>query len=164
MIPLLNDISLMAAGGITWTPVTYYVVCAIVHMILIFGGFRLMGVDPEHNGIIGAVIAAVGINVLQYFMRDLGVIGALAVGGATFVALAAVTSGEVLKSFFMFFLVIASYGGIGKVIFPRTPLEIDDVGGFTRTVLTGGLEPEPITEQDAKDIEKAGGDEEDDEE
>jgi hypothetical protein len=145
---MLNEIGMLAIGGLKWTPVTYYVVAGIVHFLLIVVGFRLMGVDPEQNGVFGALIGAVLINVIQYFVRDTGVVGALIVGLGTFALLAGITSGEVLKAAFMTILVIASYGGIGAVIFPRTPLEIDDAGGFTRVVMTGGLEPEPITEDD----------------
>ncbi|MEZ4462608.1 MAG: hypothetical protein R3E66_23360 [bacterium] len=160
MITLLSDIGMLAAGGLEWTPVTYYVLSAIVHFVLILVGFRLLGVDPEQNGVIGSLIAAVIINVAQYFLRDTGVVGAIIIGLGSFAVLAGVTSGEVLKAFFMTVLVIASYGGIGKVVFPRTPLEVDDVGGFTRTVLTGGLEAEPITEKQANDLGKGEGEEE----
>lgn len=145
---LLFDLPLLAqSGGLSWTPVTYYVLCGVVQLLVILGGFRLMGVDPEQNGFIGALIATVIINVLGYFLRDAGVVGALIVGGSTFAVLAGVTSGEVLKAFFMTSIVFASYAGIGTVVFPRTPLEVDDVGGFTRIVMTGGLEPEPINEE-----------------
>jgi len=157
----LADIGIIAAGGLEWTPITYYVVAAIVQFVLIIVGFRMMGVDPEQNGVIGAVVAAVIINVVQYFVRDTGIVGVMIVGASTFAILAGVTSGEVMKAAFMTVLVIASYGGLGKVIFPRTPLEMDDVNGFTRVVLTGGLEAEPITTQDADDLAKpVGADEE----
>lgn len=160
MITLLADVGLLAAGGLEWTPITFYILAGVIHFVLILVGFRLLGVDPEQNGVIGAVIAAVLINVVQYFLRDTGVVGAIIVGVGSFAVLAGITSGEVLKAFFMTVIVIASYGGIGKVVLPRTPLEADDVGGFTRTVLTGGLEAEPITEREANKLSEGVDDEE----
>lgn len=160
MMSTLADIGIIAAGGLEWTPVTYYVIAAIMQFILIIVGFRLMGVDPEQNGVIGALVAAVGINVVQYFVRDTGVIGVMIVGATTFGLLAAVTSGEVMKAAFMTTLVIASYGALGTVVFPRTPLEMDDVNGFTRVVLTGGLEAEPITERQTDELSKPVGEDE----
>lgn len=152
MMYLLTELPLLAQGGLSWTPVTYYVLCGIVHLIIILLGFRMMGVDPEQNGFIGALITAVIINVLGYFLRDSGVLGALVVGGSMFTLLAAVTSGEVLRAFFMCGILLASYAGIGTVVLPRTPLEIEDVGGFTRVVLTGGLEPEPMSEKSTEEL------------
>lgn len=147
MISLLVDVPLLAQASLSWTPVTYYVFCGVIQLIAILVGFRLMGVDPEQNGFIGAAIAVVIINVLGFFLRDAGVIGAIIVGGATFAILAGITSGEVLKAFFMTMIVFATYAAAGTILFPRTPLEVEDVGGYTRILLAGGLEPEPLSEK-----------------
>ncbi len=136
--------------GVTmeWTVLNYYIFSCIIHAVLIPVGFRVMQVDPEHNSFIGGLIVAVIINVAAYFVRDAGVFGVLIVGGVTFGLLAAVTSGEVLKALLMSGLVVGTWGALGHVLIPKTPLEVDDVAGFTRVLVNGGLEPEPITEDD----------------
>ena len=149
LISSVMGVTLVADAAITWTPVTFYVAMGILHVLLILIGFRMMGVDPEQNTFIGAVLAAAVINVAAYFLSDSGVIGSMISGALIFGLLVAVTSGEVAKCFVMTILVIGAYGAMGMFLLPRTPLEIDDVGGFTRVILTGGMKAEPITERDA---------------
>lgn len=152
LISSVMGVTLLAEAAITWTPLTFYVAMGILHTILILFGYRAMGVDTEHNTFIGALIAAVIINVGAYFLRDGGVIGIMAAGALIFGLLVAVTSGEVGKSFLMCVLVIAAYGALGFFLVPRTPLQIDDLGGFTRVVMTGGMKAEPITEKSAYEL------------
>jgi hypothetical protein len=140
-------------NAITWTPVTYYVAMGIIHTLLVLLGFRAMQVDEENNTFVGAIISAVVIGLTGYFTRDFGVVGVMVYGAVTFGILVAVTSGEALKSFFMLCLVIATYF-IGGNFFlePRTPLTLDQVGGMTRVVMTGGLEAEPMTEEESNKL------------
>jgi hypothetical protein len=152
----LTSHSPLAASAITWTPVTFYVAMGIIHTLIVLIGFRIMQVDAEHNSFIGALLAAAVFNVVAYFVRDTGVIGVMITGAAIFGMLVMVSSGEALKAFFMTMIVIASYGVVGSFIVSRTPLNMDDIAGFPRVVTTGGLEPEPITEEDNKRLEKTG--------
>lgn len=146
---LISDFGILAQSSFSWTPMTYYIVAGLIQTVVILVGFRVMGVDPEHNSFIGALIAAAVINVAAFFLKDQGVVGAMISGLLLFGILAAVSSGEVLKAFFMGIILVASYGAIGMTVVPRTPLEIDDIGGFTQVVMTGGLEAEPIREEDS---------------
>lgn len=143
---------LLAASAITWTPVTFYVAAGIVQTILVLIAFRVLQVDVEHNSFIGAAIGVAAFSVVAYFFRDAGVIGAMVTGASIFGMLVFVTSGEALKALMVSALVIASYGLLGNFIVSRTPLNIDDIAGLPRVVLTGGLEAEPITEEDAEKL------------
>lgn len=146
----------LAASAITWTPVTFYVAMGIIDTLIVLFGFRLMQVDAEHNSFIGAILAAALFNVVAYFVRDTGVIGIMITGAVIFGMLVMVSSGEALKAFFLTMIVMAAYGVVGSFIVKRTPLNMDDLAGFPRVVTTGGLEPEPITEEDNKRLEKTG--------
>ena len=139
-----------AEALITWTPLTFYIAAAIVHTILFLVGFRLAGVDPEHNTFVGAVLAAGIANGTAYFLRDFGLFGILASGAVHFAMLVAITSGEVLKSALVFLVAMAAYAGMGFFILPRTPLDVNKIGGLPRVIMTGGIEPEPITEEEAE--------------
>lgn len=147
---------LVAASAITWTPVTFYVASGIVNTIAVLLAFRMLQVDVEHNSFIGAVLAVVTFTVIGYFFRDAGVIGVMFTGAAVFGTLVFVTSGEALKSLAVTVLVFAVFGGLGSFISSRTPLTIDSIGGVPRVVATGGLEAEPITEEDNEALTKAG--------
>ena len=137
-------------SALTWTPITYYVAMGIIHLLLILLGFRAMQVDAENNTFVGAFIGALIIGLLGYFTRDFGVVGVMAFGAVSFGTLVAITSGEALKSFFMLCLVIASFAIGGNLMLePRTPLTLEQVNGMTRVVMTGGLEAEPMTEEES---------------
>ncbi len=149
----MPDLSLIAA--ITWTPSTFYIAMGIVHTILILIGFRMLQVDVEHNSFVGAVLAAVIINVVAYFVRDTGIVGIMIAGSVIFGMLVAIASGEALKAALMAAVLVVGYGLVGSFITQRTPLTVDDIAGFPRVVMTGGLEAEPITEDDAKRMNEA---------
>ncbi len=140
-------------NAITWTPVTYYVAMGVIHLIIILGGFRVMQVDAENNTFIGALLSAGTIGAAGFFLRDWGIIGVMGYGTVLFGVLVAVTSGEALKSFFMSMFIIASYfiGGT-FMLEPKTPLTLDQVGGMTQVVMTGGLKAEPMTERDTNEL------------
>ena len=38
---------------------------------------------------------------------------------------------------------------MGTFVLPRTPLQVDDIAGLPRVIMTGGMEAEPITEEEA---------------
>ena len=47
---------------------------------------------------------------------------------------------------------VASYGAVGKVVLPKTPLDEYDIGGLTQVVIAGGMEPEPLREEDVDNL------------
>lgn len=141
--------TILSEALITWTPVTFYVAAAIIQTLVFLGGFRLLGVDPEHNTFIGALLAAAIANIVAYFLRDAGLFGILATGAVHFGLLVAISSGEVLKAVMVFVVSLAVYGLMGIFVLPRTPLHVDQIAGLPRVIMTGGMEAEPITEEDA---------------
>ncbi|MGM0558308.1 MAG: hypothetical protein ACQEVA_18130 [Myxococcota bacterium] len=149
MEALLTDTTLFAKALITWTPTTFYVAAAIIQTVVFLVGFRLLGVDPEHNTFVGALLAAAIANIVAFFLRDAGLFGILTTGAVHFGLLVAVSSGEVLKSVFVFAVSLAVYGLMGTFVLPRTPLHVDDIAGLPRVIMTGGMEAEPITEEEA---------------
>ena len=147
--------SLVVAAAITWTPTTFYVASAIVQTLVILAAFRMLQVDTENNSFVGAAMAAGVFCGVCFAFKDAGVIGAIFSGAAIFGMLVLVTSGEALKSAGVMFAVVAVFGLFGDFIAKRTPLTIDDIGGVSRIVLTGGLEAEPMTEGDVDNLNKA---------
>lgn len=149
MEALLTDVPLLAKAVITWTPVTFYVAAGILHTIIFLVGYRLLGVDPEHNTFVGALLGAAIANIVAYFLRDAGLFGILTSGAVHFGILVAISSGEVLKSVMIFAASMSLYALMGIVVLPRTPLHVDDIAGLPRVMMTGGIEAEPITEDEA---------------
>ena len=98
MEALLTDTTLFAKALITWTPTTFYVAAAIIQTVVFLAGFRILGVDPEHNTFVGALLGAAIANIVAFFLRDAGLFGILAAGAVHFGLLVAISSGEVLKS------------------------------------------------------------------
>ena len=147
---------ILAASAIKWTPVTFYVASGIVNTILVLFAFRALQVDVENNSFIGAAIAVGAFTAVNYFFRDAGVVGAMVGGASIFFMLVFVTSGEALKSLLVTMAVFAVYGAFGSFIVDRTPLSVDDIAGLSRVVMTGGLEAEPITEDDNAALNEAG--------
>lgn len=152
LIEPATSFAVLGETSIDWTPKTFYIAAGIVHAILILVGFRLLGVDPENNTFVGALIAAAIGNVAAFFLRDAGLFGILASGTIHFGLLVAITSGEVLKATIVFFLAMATYGGLAMYITPRTPLTLEEIAGIPRVIVSGGLEAEPITEEEANEL------------
>ena len=113
---LLADVAVAAKALITWTPETYYVAAAIAHAVVIFLGFRILQVDPEHNSAIGAIIGAAIIGAACYVLKGGELFSALGSIGIIFLVLLAVSGGEALKALLVGVAVIASYGGVGAVV------------------------------------------------
>lgn len=143
-------------AAIQWTPAVFYIAMGIVHTVVILIGFRLLQVDPEHNSFIGAVIAGVAINVTAFFVKDLGIIGIMIQIAVIFGSLVLIASGEVLKAGITALVCVALFGGIAQFLIPRTPLTEYSIGGFALVIISGGLEAEPITEDDAEALSKSG--------
>lgn len=139
--------AIFAQSLLTWTPVTFYAACAVVQANVILASFRALNVDPEQNTVIGALVAAAGINVVGYFMRDTALIGVIANIGVTFGALVAISAGEALKAVMVSVLCMGVYWGAGMML-PKTPLQIDDVGGMTKVIKQGGLQAESLDTQE----------------
>ena len=149
-----TDFVLLAKAAITWTPMTFFIVCAVVHTLLILLGFKLLHIDPEHNSFVGALLAAAAGNAAAYFLGSYGLFGVIGAAAIYFGILAAVSSGEVLKSVVVFLILLGVYSGLGHFLIPRTPLTAEKIGGLAQVVISGGLEAEPITEDDAEDLSK----------
>lgn len=143
-------------AAITWTPLTFYVAMGILHSILILIGYRLLHVDPEHNTFIGAILAAAAINVIGYFVRDLGIVAVMIQIALVFGALVMIASGEALKAALMAVVLLASYGLAGQLLIPRTPLNQKQIGGIGAVILSGGLKEEAMTENDVKSLNEKG--------
>lgn len=151
------DLALIAQSLQNMTPVTFYAACAVAQAIVIFVSFRVLNVDPEHNTVIGALIAAAGINAVGYFVRDATLVGVIVNIAVVFGALVAVSAGEALKAVMVTVLCFGVYWGAGTQLLPRTNLRIDDVGGMTKVIRQGGLQAESLDtqERDLYDTTKA---------
>ena len=154
--PVANT-PLLAEAAITWTPATFYVAAGIVHVIVYLLVYRILQTDPEHNTFVGAVFAAAIANAAAYFLRDAGLFGILAAGSIHFALLVGISSGEVVKSLVVFLIALAAYAGLGHFVIPRTPLDVNQIDGIPRVIMTGGLEAEPITEEEADEMAEPAG-------
>jgi hypothetical protein len=152
----MTNLTIVAQAAIEWTPRTFYIAAAIVHVGVYLLGFKLLKTDPEQNTFVGAVIAAAVANLAAYALSSYGLFGILGAGAIHFVLLVAITSGEVLKSLAVFVFALAAYAGMNFVITPRTPLTIEQIGGIPQVIVTGGMEAEPITEDDAETLSRPG--------
>lgn len=142
-----------AATKLTWTAETFYALTAGVHVIAILLAFRVLGIDSEANTFIGAVIAAAVANAAAFFLRDTGVLGVLGIGGVTFIMLVIVSSMDMVRSAVTWAIVVALWGGVAWGVLPRAPgLKLDDLGGMPRVVLSGGMEAEPMTDEEGKGL------------
>ena len=121
-----------------------------------------MRAHPQTPDAIGKVAALCDeavpgmFNVVAYFTKDTGVVGVLITGAVTFGMLVMISSGEALKALGMTVICFALWGVVGDFIVERTPLNIDDLAGYPRVISTGGLEAEPITEEDNERLQKTG--------
>jgi hypothetical protein len=158
--PALNIVThtpVFAEAAITWTPQTFYIAAAIMHVFVFLLGFKLLQTDPEHNTFIGAVIAAVIANFASYALSSYGLFGLMGAGAIHFVLLVAVTSGEALKSLVVFLVAMAAYAGLGMFVTQRTDLTVEQIGGIPQVIMTGGIEAEPITEDQANEMAEPAG-------
>ena len=136
---------------LTWTPTTFYIAAALIQVPVIWRGYQFLGGDPEYTNFPAALsVAAVG-NVIAFFLRDLGVVGAVATTAAIY-GLLLVTSGiDIFRSMLVFGLVMISYWGFGQFVIERTPLNAYRIGGPAKVMLTGGFQPEPIGRDEAEE-------------
>ena len=139
----------MIISPIIWTEAHFYVAMAVVDFLAIMLLFRVMHVDPEHNTILGAIVAACAINGVAFFVRDLGIIGIMIQIAVIYGALVLVSSGEALKSLAVGLACIGLFGALASFLIPRTPLSAEAIGGFSEIILQGGLQAEPIDEKGA---------------
>jgi asparagine N-glycosylation enzyme membrane subunit Stt3 len=154
---MISQTPVFAEAAITWTPQTFYMAATILHIIVYLLGFKLLQTDPEHNTFVGAVIAAVIANFATYALSDYGLFGIMGSGAVHFIVLVAVTSGEALKSLMVFLVAMAAYAGLGTIITERTPLTTEQIGGIPKVIMTGGIEAEPITEDQADEMSAPAG-------
>lgn len=143
-------------SALVWTPITFYIAMGILHTLIILIGFRLLHIDPENNTFIGAVIAGIVINVIAYFVRDLGIASVMIQLVVVFGMIVMIASGEALKGVLMSAIILGSYGGVATIIIPRTPLDQRQIGGFAEVILEGGLKQSAMTEGDVKNLNDKG--------
>lgn len=141
-------VPILAQSGepmITWTPRTFYLASALVHSVLIFVGYRLLGADPQHNTVLTAIgCAAIG-NLAAFVARSYGGVVGFTITAMAFYGLLLLGSGvDLFRSLLVFTLVLGSYGALGSLIAERTPLDAYDIKGVPKVIMTGGFKPEPL--------------------
>ena len=139
----------LAEGGMTWTPETFYTAAAVVQLIVVLIVFRLLQLPSEYNTFVNGLLVVVPTNLVAYFLIDAGILGVLATGSLLFILLAAVTRGDVLPSILGWLALIGVYWTLAYFIVPAAEdLEIYDIGGLPQVLIEGGLEAEPLERED----------------
>lgn len=134
---------LLAEALITWTPLTFYVAMAIVQVVVILAGFKLLQVDSENNPIASALVVAGAALAAGYLTREMGLVGLMITSATIFGLLVATTAGDAVRSLVLAGVCIATYAGMGHFLVPRTPLTATTVGGFAQAFMVG-LEEDAI--------------------
>ncbi len=142
-----NPLFLAQIGGLTWTVTTFYVAAAVLHLIIILGMFRLLHLEPEYNTFIGAIAAAGISNGAAFFLKDYTLFGVLGTGAIFFAILVAISQADVLKSLYVWAVVMASYAALAFLVVPRSELTIEQIGGIPLVIMSGGLKAEPFTDE-----------------
>lgn len=143
-----NPLFILAqSAGLTWTVATFYIAAAILHLIIILVMFRMLHLEPEYNTFIGAILAAGISNAAAFYLKDFGLFGVLGAGAIYFALLVAISHADVIKSLFVWGVVLASYAGLVFLILPRSELTIDKIGGIPQVIMSGGLKAEPFTDE-----------------
>lgn len=158
MLDALFSTTFLAAAAITWTPLTFYIAVAIVQAIVIVIGFKVLQVDPEHNAFIGALIAVVVIAAAGYLTRNTGLIAVIVTGIALLGMLMLISGADALKSLMLGSACLGVYFLVAQVVIPRTPLSVDQIGGMTKVMMTGGIADEPFDKEVEKEIYGGGED------
>ncbi len=139
----------LAEGGMTWTPETFYVAAAVAQLVVLLLTFRALQLPSEYNSFVNALMVVVPTNLVGFFLGGTGIIGVLATGSLLFVLLAAISRGDVLPSILAWVLLIATYWVLAYFIVPaEEELEIHDIGGIPEVVMEGGLEADPLERED----------------
>lgn len=154
---MFSTVLVIADGGLSWTPETFYAAATVVHILLILLAFRVLALSPDYNTFGGAVLVALGLNLAAYFTKDFGIVGVLTPSVVLFGLLAFIARGDVLKGGLVWLVVMASYLGLSHLIIPNSEdLFIEDLGGIPQTLDAGGLTPEAITEDDFENLTGSG--------
>ena len=137
-----------AKALITWTPLTFYIVAAIIQWPLVSLAFRLLGADTERAGWINALVVAIATGVVGYVTRDMGVLGLLATAGASFGSALFVSAGDAPRSIAVGIACFAVWPALALGVVPRTPLTHESVGGFSAACFVG-LDEEAFNEENS---------------
>jgi len=129
---------------LAWTPATFYALSAAVQTVTVFFIGRAMGVDREYFDPIPLAISLALGNTAAFFLRDLGVMGIIGICAAFIILLLAMTAVDTLVTLVSFLVVLGTYAGTVKLVTPRTPLTLEQIGGLPEVVVTGKIEAEPI--------------------
>lgn len=159
---MLTSFVVLAEGGLTWTPETFYIAVTVAQMIIILLTFRVLGLPSEYNTFVNALFVVIPTNAAAFFLKDAGIVGILITGSMLFVLLAMVTRGDVFKSGLAWILTISAYWGLAYFVVPaEDDLYIEQLGGMPYMLMEGGMEAEPLTAEEYEELRGTGGEEDD---
>lgn len=141
-----------AKALVEWNPTTFYIAAAILHIPVIWVGYRLLDADPEYNTFPAAIASAAVGNVAAFFLKDFGVVGVIGAAGTFFIMLMVTSGIDIFRSIFVFILAMGMYWGVGTFVAKRTPLDAYSIGGVTKVLMTGGFQPEPLKRKDDEEL------------
>lgn len=164
---MMTSFLVLAEGGLTWTPETYYIVAAVVQLIVILLLFKVMNLRAEYNTFPHAAMVVIGTNLTAYFTIGFGLVGVLLTGFALFVLLAMMTRGDVIKSSVAWVVVMAMYWAVAMSAVHFEDLDSEELeevfvqqfGPLPYALMEGGLDAEPMTRDDYERLRDDGGDE-----
>ena len=133
----------------SWNPTTFYLLATVVHTVVIYGGYALLGGDPQHNTWVTAMVAAAIGNGTAYACRGFEpLIGVLSTSFTYFVVLVAFSGVDMGRSIAVLVVLILTYSGVTQVVLPRTDeLQARAIGGIPQAAHQGGLQKAPIDKE-----------------
>lgn len=160
MLELLQSVPVLGVmeyyENFRWSVENFYGITAGVLGLAIHLGFRVFGLDPDDNKLIGGMICGAVICGVAYATRGIGLVGILGTGITAFIATLAFSNGEAAKSLLVSILSVGVFAGMAHFVVARSALTADDLGGIARAAYNGKLEKEEV----AKDIYEKKNDEE----
>ncbi len=158
---MIGSMLVLAEGGATWTPETYYIAVAVAQLVVVLVAFRVMNVPPDYNTFVNGVLIVGGTNATAYLTKEMGLIGVLLTGLTLFILLAMITRGDVLKSLMTWVLLLTVYWAVAYFVVPaEEDLYIEQLGAVPYAMMEGGLEAEPMTQDDYEQLRDGDGEDE----
>ncbi len=154
---MVTSYVMVAEAGMAWTPELFYVVTAVVQLITVLVTFRLLNLPAEYNTFINGAFVVGITNALAYYTSGVGVVGILVTCFALFLLLVAISRGDVLKSLIAWILVLSVYWGMAYFVSDhQRALPVQELGGVPYMLMEGGMEAEPLTEEEYQDFRDRG--------
>lgn len=139
----------IAEGGMSWTPETFYIAAAVAQLVAVLLVFRILQLPSEYNTFINALFVVIPTNVAAYYLAGAGLVGVLVTGTMLFVLLALIARGDMLNSCVAWVVLVALYWVLAYFIVPEAEdLEIGDLGNIPQVLIEGGLEEETLERED----------------